>query len=109
MYGVVFLHSDPDNGKRKLISSPESLEAESVDEAKKEGSQILEELPPEHRDIIKPLAIVEINDDMKYGLQGCERVFLPMKEEDDGGEAGELEFVDVTPTSYWSSQAWWQR
>jgi hypothetical protein len=104
MYGVVFLHDAPETGARKLVSTPEAIEAETPEDAKTEGRQILTELAPEHRSVTKPLSIVEISDEMKFGLTGCERVFLTAEED---GE--ELEFVDVTGTAYWSSQAWWHR
>lgn len=104
-YGVVWLHDAPESGKRKLVSAPEAIEASNVNEAKQEGSTILGELSPEHRAVIKPLAVVELNDQMLYGIKGCERIFLPMNDDDDG----ELEFVDVSQTDYWTSQGWWHK
>lgn len=108
MYAAIFLHEDPEIGTRKLISAPESIEAENPDVAKREGLQILNEIAEEHKIIMRPLSIVELSDDMMTGIAGCERVFLPMTGEDgDNGE--ELEFVDVSQSVYWQSQPWWSR
>ena len=101
MYGVVWGHED----HGKIMSAPESLEElNTAEDAKKEGLQMLNELPPEHKSIMKPLSIVEVTDEMLYGLKGCERIFLPMNDDD-----GELEFININATSYWAGQPWWLR
>ena len=101
MYGVVWKHED----HGKIMSAPESLdELETADDAKKEGLQMLSELPPEHRSIMKPLSIVEVTEDMIFGLKGCERIFLPNADDD-----GELEFVNVSSTSFWTNHNWWHK
>lgn len=105
MYGVVWGHNTPECGNRQLLSAPESLdEITSTDQAKVEGRQILAELAPEHKTAMKPLAVVEVTEEMMFALKGCERVFLPMDEDD-----GELEFVDVSKTQFWNSQPWWPK
>jgi hypothetical protein len=103
-YGVIWLQDAPETGKRKLISAPESLEAKTAEEAKKEGMQILTELSPENKEVMKPLSIVEVDDRILYGISGCERIYLTNAEDD-----GELEFVDISQTDYWSTQGWWHR
>lgn len=102
MYGVVW--EDTSGGSiRKLMSSPEALEeCASPDQAKNEGRQILSELAPGHKSAMVPLATVEVSEDMHFALSGCERVFLPNNEDD-----GELEFVDISETSFWIAQPWW--
>jgi hypothetical protein len=105
MYGVVFLLTEAESlGPRKLISAPEAIEAESVDAAKSEGLQILKELAPYNREGLKPLSIVELSNPMLEEISKCERIFLSNEEED-----GDLEFADITETSFWVSQPWWHR
>lgn len=102
MYAAIFALTAESIGTRKIISAPEAIEAENVEEAKKEGLQILRELAPHNREYMKPLSIVELSDDMMTGIAGCERMYLSNVEDD-----GELEFVDVTDAMYWKSQPWW--
>lgn len=105
MYGVVWQHNTPESGDRRLLPSPESLEdLSTAEEAKKEGIQIHRELAHEHRSVMKPLAIVEISEEMLFSLQGCERIFLPNEDDD-----GELEFVNISDTQLWTSQPWWRK
>lgn len=102
MYGVVWKDSSGIS-PRKLMSAPESMDdIDTPEKAKNEGRQILSELAPGHKSTILPLATVEVSNDMKFALAGCERVFLPMNDDD-----GELEFVDISATSFWVSQPWW--
>jgi hypothetical protein len=105
MFAAIFLLTQAESlGPRKLISAPEAISAEDVDSAKKEGLQILSELASHNREVMKPLSIVELSEDMLNGIAGCERVFLGNTEDD-----GELEFADVTDAHYWANQPWWPR
>lgn len=104
MYAAIFLMTAESLGPRKIISAPEAIEATTVEEARKEGLQILNELPPHNREVMKPISIVELSEDMMTGIAGCERLFLSNAEDD-----GELEFVDVSEATYWQSQPWWSR
>lgn len=102
MYGVVWKDTSGD-AARKLMSAPESMDGiDSPEAAKNEGRQILAEIAPGHKAALTPLATVEVSEDMTYALAGCERVFLPNNEAD-----GELEFVDVSDTSFWAGHSWW--
>jgi hypothetical protein len=105
MYAVLFLLTQAESlGPRKLISAPEAIEAADIDSAKKEGLQILNELAPHNREVMKPLSIVELSQDMLNGISSCERLYLTNLDDD-----GELEFADVTDTQYWINQDWWHR
>ena len=103
MYGVVWQHNAPESGSlKKLMSVPEALDTKTPEEAKKEGLQILSELPPEQKSAMRPLAVVEVTEQMMSTLNDCEKVFLPNADDD-----GELEFVDISHTSFWQNQGWW--
>lgn len=105
MYAVLFLLSASESlGPRKIISAPEAIEADTIDSAKKEGLQILSELPSHNRAVLKPLSIVELSSDMLNDISSCERIYLTNSDDD-----GDLEFADVTETDYWVSQPWWHR
>jgi hypothetical protein len=108
MYAAIFAHADPELGQRKLISVPEAIEAKTPEEAKKEGLLVLNDLAPEHREIMKPLSIVELSEEMFFSIANCERIHLPMAGED-GLNDDELEFVDVSNAVYWQNQPWWSR
>jgi hypothetical protein len=103
MYAAIFLLSQAEGlGSRKLISAPEAIEALDVDSAKKEGLQILSELAPHNKEVMKPLSIVELSEEMLSGIATCERIYLG-----NGDDDGDLEFADITDLRYWSSQPWW--
>jgi hypothetical protein len=103
MFGVVWKDTSGDQ-PRKLMSSPEScVGVDSADQAKLVGRHVLADLAPGHKATLGVLAVVEVSQDMLYGLQGCERVHLPMV----GDDGDELEFIDVSQAQYWQSQPWW--
>lgn len=107
-YAVVWKHTE-DAGSRKLMVPPETFAVDDTPEkAKQEGRRILGDLAPEQKTAMGVLAVVEVTDEMVYGLQGCERVFLPMNA-GDGEEDDELEFIDITQASYWSRYPWWAK
>jgi hypothetical protein len=109
-YGVIWQYTTPENGElKKLMASPGSvLENSSEADAKKEGLQTLQEIAPEQRSCFKPLAIVEVTEEMLSELSGCPEVTMPMVNED-GEEDGELEFIDLRDTEFWAAQSWWHR
>ncbi len=100
-YGIIWRYEGK-GSVQKLVSSPESLEASTDTEAKEEGRQILAELSETSRAMMKPLAVVEISEDMLSAISSCDSVWLINSEDD-----GELEFRDVTELSIWSNHAWW--
>lgn len=106
MYGVVWKDTSGEK-PRKLMSSPEAMEdVDTADKAKDEGRQILAEIAPGHKSTLAVMAVVEVSQDMLYGLQGCERIFLPMNDQNEGSE---LEFIDVSNAIYWTKQPWWSK
>lgn len=107
-YAVIWLHNAPENGSvRKLMSLPESIQAENDAEAKREGLAILNELSPEQRSAMKPLAVVEVTDQMLEDFQGCRIVTLPVHDELDAD--AELTFVDISEIEHWVAHSWWLR
>lgn len=107
MYTVVWGYTGDQEPKR-LLSSIESIEAQTPDDAKKEGVLILNDLPPEQRSEMKPLAVVEVTEETLAEFNANGKVFLPMLDEDGEGD-DELEFIDITQTTLWAGQPWWHR
>lgn len=107
-YSVVWKFRPSQGSAKKLISTVEAMEGvDSVEDAKKEGRQILAEVTPGMKGSLSVLAVAEVSDEMMQTIQGCPTVGIPMGT--DGDEDDDVEFADITDTEIWLNQGWWHK